>query len=61
MARALSMDVIAEGVETDVQLAYLGNYGCNHYQGYLFGKPLPIVDFEAALQLLMSDRITSVL
>lgn len=50
MARGLSMDVIAEGVETDLQLAYLGNYGCNHFQGYLFGKPLSIIDFEEALE-----------
>jgi len=50
MARSLNMDVIAEGVETDVQFAYLGNYGCNYFQGYLFGKPLPITEFEAALK-----------
>jgi len=50
MARGLSMGVIAEGVETDVQLAYLGNFGCQSFQGYLFGRPLPIMEFEAALK-----------
>jgi EAL domain-containing protein (putative c-di-GMP-specific phosphodiesterase class I) len=50
MARALNIDVIAEGVETDNQLAYLRNYGCNHFQGYLFGRPTPNNDFEALLQ-----------
>ena len=49
MARALNLDIIAEGVETDAQLAFLRNYGCDHYQGYYFSKPLPIDDFEIML------------
>ncbi|MDP3086903.1 MAG: EAL domain-containing protein, partial [Methylotenera sp.] len=49
MAGSLNLEVIAEGVETDNQLAFLINYGCNHFQGYLFGKPVPIEVFEAAL------------
>ncbi len=50
MAQGLNLDVIAEGVELDSQLAYLGSYGCNNYQGYLFSKPVPIDDFEALLE-----------
>jgi len=50
MAGSLNLEVIAEGVETDNQLAFLINYGCNHFQGYLFGKPVPIEVFEAALK-----------
>ncbi|WP_081439402.1 EAL domain-containing protein [Methylotenera versatilis] len=50
MARGLNIDVIAEGVETDNQLAYLRNYGCNHFQGYLFGRPAPINEFETLLE-----------
>jgi len=50
MARGLNIDVIAEGVETDNQLAHLRNYGCNHFQGYLFGRPAPNAEFEALLQ-----------
>jgi diguanylate cyclase (GGDEF)-like protein/PAS domain S-box-containing protein len=50
MARALNIDVIAEGVETDNQLAYLRNYGCNHFQGYLFGRPTQNNEFEVLLQ-----------
>ena len=46
MARALNLEIIAEGVETDTQLAFLHNYGCHHYQGYYFSKPLPIEEFE---------------
>lgn len=49
MARSLNLMVIAEGVETVRQLQYLQDLGCGHYQGYLFGKPVPIHDFELAL------------
>ncbi|MBK7002586.1 MAG: EAL domain-containing protein [Rhodoferax sp.] len=43
-------DVIAEGVETQEQLQLLISSGCVHHQGYLFGKPVPIEQFEASLQ-----------
>jgi len=42
MSRSLGITVIAEGVETRQQLDFLKNSGCDHYQGYLFGKPAPI-------------------
>lgn len=50
MAQNLNLDVIAEGVETDEQRQILLGMGCIHYQGYLFGKPVPIEEFEALLQ-----------
>jgi EAL domain-containing protein (putative c-di-GMP-specific phosphodiesterase class I) len=50
MARSLDIRVIAEGVETQNQLEFLQNSGCDIYQGYFFGKPLPIADFESALK-----------
>jgi diguanylate cyclase (GGDEF)-like protein len=40
MAHSLKLDVIAEGVETAVQLAYLNANGCDHVQGYYFSQPL---------------------
>jgi EAL domain-containing protein (putative c-di-GMP-specific phosphodiesterase class I) len=50
MAQSLDMDVIAEGVETEEQRQFLLDEGCTHYQGYLFGKPVPIEQFEALLK-----------
>jgi diguanylate cyclase (GGDEF)-like protein/PAS domain S-box-containing protein len=50
MAHSLDLEVIAEGVEDNDQRLFLKNNGCNHYQGYLFGKPVPIDEFEAALR-----------
>ena len=49
MAQGLNMEVIAEGVETEDQRQFLQNAGCMQYQGYLFGKPVPIDQFEAFL------------
>jgi EAL domain-containing protein (putative c-di-GMP-specific phosphodiesterase class I) len=49
MAYSLSLAVIAEGVETEEQRQILLDNGCTHFQGYLFGKPVPIELFEAAL------------
>jgi len=42
MSTSLGIDVIAEGVETEEQYNFLANHGCCYYQGYYFGKPLPI-------------------
>jgi diguanylate cyclase (GGDEF)-like protein/PAS domain S-box-containing protein len=50
MAHGLNLDVIAEGVETAEQLQILQQNGCQHFQGYLFGKPMPIEQFEQALR-----------
>ena len=49
MAEVLQIRVLAEGVETKAQRQHLADIGCNYFQGYLFGKPVPIVQFEAAL------------
>jgi EAL domain-containing protein (putative c-di-GMP-specific phosphodiesterase class I) len=40
MAHGLGLKVIAEGVETDEQLAHLAKQGCEMAQGYLFSKPV---------------------
>jgi EAL domain-containing protein (putative c-di-GMP-specific phosphodiesterase class I) len=53
MARSLNLEVLAEGVETEEQLALLHLFGCDHYQGYLFSKPLPVGELEHVLPILL--------
>jgi diguanylate cyclase (GGDEF)-like protein/PAS domain S-box-containing protein len=50
MAKSLGMAVIAEGVETEVQRAFLEQHDCHLYQGYLFSRPVPIEQFETLLR-----------
>jgi diguanylate cyclase (GGDEF)-like protein/PAS domain S-box-containing protein len=47
MGHSLGLDVIAEGVETPEQFAFLREIGCARYQGYLFGRPVPIEQWPA--------------
>ncbi len=51
MARALDIEVMAEGVETEVQHARLAAAGCRDFQGFLFGKPMPLDALLADLGL----------
>ncbi|MDZ4202777.1 MAG: EAL domain-containing protein [Gallionella sp.] len=54
MAQNFRLNVIAEGVETESQLAFLKQNGCMAYQGYLFGKPVAIEQFENLLNSSLS-------
>ena len=49
LAHSMSLEVMAEGVETQAQQDMLIAQGCDQFQGYLFSKPLPIAQLEAYL------------
>lgn len=46
LGRAMGLSVIAEGVETEGQRDFLARIGCHAYQGFLFGRPIPIDEFQ---------------
>ncbi|WAC46607.1 EAL domain-containing protein [Pseudomonas sp. SL4(2022)] len=48
LAHALKLDVIAEGVETQAQCDRLSSFGCTCFQGYYFGRPVPLEQLFAA-------------
>jgi len=50
LAHRMGLRVIAEGVETEAQLAYLTRHGCDEMQGYYFSKPLPAEQFTDLLR-----------
>lgn len=47
LGKSLGLRTIAEGVETEMQYQILRDLGCSMFQGYYFGRPTPIVEFEA--------------
>lgn len=58
MSITLGIQVIAEGVETEGQCAFLEHAGCRAYQGFLFSKALPLEHFEALLREGTANRAT---
>ena len=45
----LELTVVAEGVETEGQAGFLVPLGCDHMQGFFFGRPMPAADFTRAM------------
>lgn len=58
LAKHLGLSVVAEGVETEAQLDYLDQRGCQYIQGYLTGKPMPA---HAAMAALREDLYASLM
>ncbi|MGE4501061.1 MAG: EAL domain-containing protein [Hydrogenovibrio sp.] len=50
MSRSLNLDIIAEGIETDEQRAFVNSEGCYMIQGYLYSKPVTYNEMTAKLQ-----------
>ena len=59
MAQSLGIDVIAEGVETEAQRAFLEQHGCTLWQGYLFSRPAPIEVLEHRLHSALGWRVST--
>ena len=57
LGTTLGLDIVAEGVETEEQVARLQELGCRRMQGYLFGKPMPAKDLRELLAR-QSERIS---
>ena len=49
LAHRLDMKVIAEGVETKEQAAFLKEHGCDFFQGFYYAQPMPLKEFETLL------------
>tara|TARA_B100000378_G_scaffold151097_1_gene121943 strand:- start:497 stop:1405 length:909 start_codon:yes stop_codon:yes gene_type:complete len=55
MSDLLSLDCVAEGIETEEQREAICRMGCRHGQGFLFGRPMPMVDFSQNLGLVTCE------
>ena len=55
LSREMNLPLLAEGVETEEQRAWLADLGCHTYQGYLFSRPVPVRQFELLLEEARKD------
>jgi EAL domain-containing protein (putative c-di-GMP-specific phosphodiesterase class I) len=59
LARGLKLPVLAEGVETSDQVAFLSRESCDEIQGYLIGRPLPIENYAALTGAPAKPRVSA--
>jgi EAL domain-containing protein (putative c-di-GMP-specific phosphodiesterase class I) len=57
LGHGLEMSIVAEGVETQEQLGFLAEQGCDAVQGYFLGKPLPIGQYAALVGRAAGDAM----
>ena len=57
MGRSLKLRVVAEGVETQQELAFLQAHQCDEAQGYYFGRPMPADQFAGLLETGISEFV----
>lgn len=58
MSHNFGMQVIADGVESEVHVSMLKDFGCEQFQGYFYARPLPINEFEALVRNLAPELRT---
>jgi len=56
LARTLGLDLVAEGVETELQASLLGEFGCDEFQGYLYSRPLTPEAFASFVESRQEQR-----
>jgi diguanylate cyclase (GGDEF)-like protein/PAS domain S-box-containing protein len=60
LAENLGMDVVAEGIETQVQMGLLRDLGCQNGQGYFFSKPMNVADADRVIAETYNPRLVQV-
>jgi EAL domain-containing protein (putative c-di-GMP-specific phosphodiesterase class I) len=59
MAKALGLEVVAEGVENFEQMLFLQDQKCDQAQGYLLSRPLPVAETQLLLERLAASKATT--